>query len=117
MIDIKNNVKDITIEEAKKGRLKLAHAYQLIAEYESAQWIKTALRAVNYALKNKKEIGADDIWEILEDYPAPVSKNSMGLVFKIANKVGLIEPSGNYRKTRRKIANGREIKLWRKKDE
>lgn len=112
--DIKNK---IISQKIKAKENKLAQAYELIGHYESHQWIKTAIRAVNYNLKNKDAIGADDIWETLEDYPEPVTPNSMGLVFKICSKAGMIEPTGAYRKTRRKKANGREIKMWRRKDE
>jgi hypothetical protein len=110
-------INKIRADKVKANQIKLANAYELIAHYENYEWFRTAIRAVKYNSKSKDEFGADDIWETLEGYPEPITPNSMGLVFKVCQKANLIEPSGNYRKTRRKNANGREIKMWRNKNE
>jgi hypothetical protein len=112
--DLFSTINTIIKEKRQIQRYRLANAYELIADYENYTWFRYALRAIDYCLNNKEIIGADDVWEALENYSQPNSPASMGLVFKIASKTKMIEPTGEYRKTRRKKANGRPIRTWRR---
>lgn len=113
---IEKHVKEIIDEELKKNRTKLAAAYSLISEYENYNWFKFAIRAVNYCVKKNGHVAADDVWECLEGYNKnliyPNSNNSMGLVFKICKKMKIIKATDKFRKSRRKSANGRDIRIW-----
>ena len=114
MNNLYSTINKIIKEKRQIQRYKLAEAYDLIAEYENYTWFKYALRAIDYCLNKKEIIAADDIWDALENYSPPNSPSSMGLVFKIAHKTKMIKPTGNYRKSRRKKANGRPIRTWRR---
>ena len=115
-MNIDETVRQIINDEIKQNKNKLAMAYSLISEYEKYNWFKIAIRAVNYCVKKNGHVAADDVWECLEGYNnnliKPNSNNSMGLVFKICKKSKMIKATDKFRKSRRKSANGRDIRIW-----
>ena len=112
LIDWEKSILSIAERNRKANRPKLAHAYTLLGYSDDALWIRQAIRCVHYLIGKQDEIAADDVWENMENYQAPNNPRSMGLVFKIAHKSKIIKPTSRYRKTRRKQANGRDIRIW-----
>lgn len=112
LIDWEKSIISIAERNRKLNRPKLADAYTRLGYSEDALWIRQAIRCVDYLIRRMPEIAADDVWESMETYTAPNNPRSMGLVFKICHKSQIIKPTARYRKTRRKQANGRDIRIW-----
>jgi len=106
-------IKSIAFNARQRNRNNLALAYEKLGESEDRWWMRQAIRCVHYLSKTHHEIAADDIWDSMANFSAPNNPRSMGVVFKICKKAGIIEPTEKFRKTRRKKANGREIRIWR----
>lgn len=106
-------IQDISFNARQRNRDNLALAYEKLGDSQDRWWMRQAIRCVHYLSKSHKEIAADDVWDSMKNMTLPNNPRSMGLVFKICKKAGIIEPTEKYRKTRRKKANGREIRIWR----
>jgi len=107
------NLKEIAFKNRSANRERLANAYERLGESEDKWWMRQAIRCIQYISKTQPELAADDVWEHMKNMTNPSNPRSMGVVFKICHNAGMIEPTGQYRKTRRKQANGREIRVWR----
>lgn len=110
----KDSITRIAEAARKKNRPQLAAAYLKISEGDDSSWVRQALRCIDYLAQRQENIAADDVWEALENsgYSKPNNPRSMGVAFKIASKSNMIEPTGKYRPTRIKKANGRPIRIW-----
>ncbi len=97
----------------KANRSKLANAYRRISEGKDHWWVKQAVRCIHYLAKTHDEIAADDVWEAMHHLTPPNNPSAMGLAFKIAHRSDIIESQQKFRKSRRKSANGRDIRIWK----
>ncbi len=109
-----SNLQDIANKNKAANREKLAQAYSKLNNSADKWWMRQAVRCVHYLLQKQDEIAADDVWDSMQHISKPNNPRAMGLVFKICHNAGMIIPTGRYRKTRRKQANGREIRVWGK---
>lgn len=104
----------IAEKNKSSNREKLNQAYSKLNQSDDYWWMRQAVRCIHYLIQKQNEIAADDVWESMKHISKPNNPRAMGLVFKICHATNMIKPTGKYRKTRRKQANGREIRVWGK---
>jgi len=93
---------------------KLQRAYILINSSDDYSFIRQGLRALVRLSENLEYASSCDVWDLLENARIrPNNPRSMGLVFKLAHKNGLIQRTDNYRPSRRTQANQRPVRIWR----
>ena len=93
---------------------KLQRAYTLINSGDDYSFIRQALRALVRLSDDLEYVSSCDVWDLLENARiTPNNPRSMGLVFKLAHKNGLIQRTDNYRPSRRTQANQRPVRIWR----
>ena len=104
---------DLSVEGLSSNQ-KLQRAYSLINSGEDRFFIRQALRAMKRLSKSMELISSCDVWDLLDE--AKITANnprSMGVVFKLAHKNGLLQRTDSYRPSRRKQANQRPVRIWR----
>lgn len=74
-------------------------------------WRVAALQEIR-RLADAGDFTSDDVHEAVGD---PVHYNSVGQVFNEAEHLGIIERTGEYKKSKRPSAKGRRIPVWTKK--
>lgn len=84
-------------------------------ELKDYNFIKWGLKAIQYLAKQRIEfITSCDVWALIDSTNiTPENPRSMGVVFKVASKNGLIEQTSNFRPSQRKQANSRPVRVWR----
>jgi len=93
---------------------KLQRAYSLINSGDDYSFIRQSLRALVRLSDDLEMVSSCDVWSLLEHARiTPKNPRSMGLVFKLAHKNGLIQRTDNYRPSRRPQANQRPVRIWR----
>lgn len=93
---------------------KLQRAYALINSGDDYSFIRQALRALSRLSDELEIVSSCDVWGLLEHARiTPNNPRSMGLVFKLAHKNGLIQRTDNFRPSRRPQANQRPVRIWR----
>lgn len=97
------------------NRPRLALAFERISEGPDAQWTRFACRAIEYVAATSWTFGSDDVWRAIEksNMSPPKNPRAMGVAFRLVEAQGIIEPTGEYRPTKRATANGRPIRTWR----
>ena len=97
---------------------KLQRAYLLINSGDDYSFVRQGLRALFRLSRDLEYVSSCDVWDLLENARiTPNNPRSMGLVFKLAHKNGLIQRTDNYRPSRRPQANQRPVRIWRFFDE
>lgn len=109
MNDINYNSNNLTPNQ------KLQSIYNQINSGNDHYFIRHGLRALLWLKNNSYDlITSCDVWECLDNMNiTPENPRSMGLVFKLGNKNGLIEITDNFKPSRRKQANSRPVRVWR----
>ena len=110
--DWEQHLNNIAAQNIAANRSRLADAYRRINEGADHYWVKQAVRCIHYLAKRNHSLAADDVWESMSHLEPPKNPSSMGLAFKIAQKADIIRSKQEWRKTRRKQAHGREIRVW-----
>lgn len=73
-------------------------------------WKMQGLDAIRRIVAEKGEVTSDDIHYEIGDPPG--NPNQMGALFRDAHEAGIIEFSGKLKKSNRKEAKRRDIKIW-----
>jgi hypothetical protein len=78
------------------------------------EWLDAAYWVVRKTAAQRSELSSDDIWFRLQELGVKTPDHrAMGAVMRRAAREGIIEPTGVYRKSFRRICHGRPVALWR----
>lgn len=92
-----------------EGEAALYRALQL-HETASAEWIETALEAVERVSFEREEFTTDDLWPYVTP---PKEPRAMGAVMRAAVKAGYCTPTDRTVKSERKECHSRPLRVWR----
>jgi hypothetical protein len=74
-------------------------------------WIAGAVRAIGHLSETRAQITSDDVWAALA--MPPRESRMIGNALSRANSLGLIEPTGEHRPSRRAENHSRPVRVWR----
>ncbi len=78
------------------------------------EWLDAARWVVRKLAAQRSEFSTDDIWFRLSEMGVVTrERRAMGAVIRWAVKEGIIEPTGVYRKSFRRVCHGRPLAVWR----
>ena len=99
----------LTTEQARDA------AIQQVEANADEGWLKAAHWAVVFLAEDGDPFTTDDIWEYVDRHGKPREPRAMGAVMKQAAAEGLIEATGEYRKSKRVECHARPVMVWRGK--
>ena len=77
-------------------------------------WKESAKERIRWLAANTTEFTSDDVIEYLDAKGITTSNNSaLGAIFQAAARVGLIQPTSNFRESLRPSRHQAPIKVWR----
>jgi hypothetical protein len=86
-----------------------------VEQNANQQWLDEAFKIVEMLSVEPFAFTSDDVWELLNELHPDLdthNHSAMGAVFRKASKQNLCVPTGQYVKSKRPSAQGRELKVW-----
>lgn len=77
-------------------------------------FLNHALTEIRSLATERSEFTSDDLYPRLQ--VEPDDPNEVGFAFKEAARLGIIQPTNNYVRSKRRAAKGRRISVWQAKD-
>lgn len=74
-------------------------------------WMTGAVRVIGHLSETRAQITSDDVWAALQ--MPPRESRMIGNALSRANSLGLIEPTGEHRPSRRTENHSRPVRVWR----
>jgi len=87
-----------------------------VEQNANQQWLDEAFKIVEMLSIKPFGFTSDDVWEWMKElHPDLETHNhsAMGAVFRKASKQNLCVPTGQYVKSKRPSAQGRELRVWK----
>lgn len=101
----------LSLEDAIAARDK---GIQQAEDHAHQQWLDVAYNAIVTLAQQKDTFTADDLWRIIDWTGATTHEpRAMGAVVKRAVRDGIIEPTGSYVKSARKVNHARPQPVYR----
>lgn len=82
-------------------------------------WMAEAAEAIEGVVDTDRVVGrgftTDDVWAYLDLWrvPSPREPRAMGAAMRLAERAGIIQPTGEYRTSRRAECHCRPVRVWR----
>ncbi len=91
------------------------HAIAASARGANPEWLEAAQWVVRRLCSQQESFTADDIWARLKELPGVKTSDhrALGAVIRWAAREGMIEHTGVYRKSYRRVCHGRPMAVWR----
>jgi hypothetical protein len=100
----------LCIEDAIAAR---DEAIDRVEKNAQAEWLDAAYRAVKSLAANRDEFTTDDVWVLLTEWGHSVREpRALGAVMRKAAKDDLIQASGRYEKSERKVCHRNPKMVW-----
>lgn len=101
-----------TLDEAIAAR---DHAIQQAEDHAHQQWLDVAYNAIVTLAAQQDTLTADDVWRLIDWTGVTTHEpRAMGAVVKKAVRDGIIEPTGAYVKSARKVNHARPQPVYRR---
>jgi hypothetical protein len=97
-----------------------------VGQNADPRWMNAAYAAVTRVAGRQQQFTTDEVWQELHNMsvaswavfgvwskPETHDHRAMGAVMRKAKKIGVCEPSGNYRTSTRDVCHGRPVRVWR----
>ena len=96
-------------------QLSLDEALALVETAADVDWKQRARDAIRTVAFSGRAFTTDDVWDAIGDGVATRDGRALGPLMREAVADGLIEPTGNYIKSRRLACHQRPVREWRKR--
>jgi hypothetical protein len=78
------------------------------------EWLAQATDAIKHVAQAQDLLTADDVWAAMgPDEGGEEFRSQMGIAFRVAKRLGLIEFTGSFRASRRAPQHLKGIRVWR----
>lgn len=91
----------------------LDEALERVEANADKDWMRAARDAVAALALAGGSFTTDDAWKLLREVPVPREPRAMGAVIRELARMGLILPTGEYRKSERPDCHRRPVAVWR----
>lgn len=76
------------------------------------KWKAFAIEIMRTLAATREQFTADDVHDALDSHPEPKPSGDIRFVFGRAERMKIIQRTGRFERSRRKIQHGRHLRVW-----